>query len=170
MLSIGMSSSGRFLTGADRIAMSWTGYVQGGFAGEICLNSGLFFRQQGEFLLDDKIDSRSDEKTDNGEQGECFRCRFCQAKITTAAQMIEVNGSHRHVFANPLGKVYEIGCFSQAPGCMNHGPPTTECTWFAGCTWRFSLCVSCFSHLGWQYQSHLTGSFFGLILANLLRR
>ncbi|MEW6521328.1 MAG: cereblon family protein [Thermodesulfobacteriota bacterium] len=150
--------------------MSWTGSGQGGFAGEICRNSVLFFRQQDGFLLDDKIDNRSAEEFDDGEQGEYFRCRFCRAKITTAARMIEVNGSHRHVFANPQGKVFEIGCFSQAPGCMNHGQPTAACTWFAGCTWRFSLCVSCFSHLGWQYQSPLTGSFFGLILANLLRR
>lgn len=147
-----------------------TACVQGGFAGEIGRHAALFFRQQGGFLLDDRIDSRSDEKTDNGEQGEFFRCRFCRAKITTAARMIEVNGSHRHVFANPHGKVFEIGCFSRAPGCMNHGQPTAECTWFAGCTWRFSLCASCFSHLGWQYQSPLTGSFFGLILTNLLRR
>jgi len=134
------------------------------------LDSSLFFRQQGQLHLDDKKDIQSDKKTDNGDQGEFFRCRFCRSKITTAAQMIEVNGSHRHVFANPLGKVFEIGCFSHAPGCMNRGSPTTECTWFAGCSWRFSLCLSCFSHLGWQYHSDLTGSFFGLILVNLLRR
>ncbi|MBU0908237.1 MAG: hypothetical protein KKA54_09485 [Proteobacteria bacterium] len=150
--------------------MLWCGFVQGGFAGSCWVNSGLFFRQQGEFLLDGKIDNSSDEKTKNSDQGEFFRCRFCRAKITTAAQMIAVNGSHRHVFTNPHGKVYEIGCFSQAPGCLTHGPPTTECTWFTGCTWRFSLCGSCFSHLGWQYHSYLTGYFFGLVLANLTRR
>ncbi|MEW6520262.1 MAG: cereblon family protein [Thermodesulfobacteriota bacterium] len=138
--------------------------------GEFVPAAGLFFRQQGGLLLDDKIDRGSDARTDSGDQEGVFRCRFCLAKITTAAQMIEVNGSHRHVFTNPVGKVFEIGCFSQAAGCLNHGPATTECTWFTGCTWRFSLCASCFSHLGWQYHADLTGYFFGLILANLLRR
>ena|GEM_PF-270377 len=136
----------------------------------LSLDAGLFFRGSGQFRLDGRIEGKSEEKTAGGGQGEFFRCRFCRAKITTAARMIAVNGSHRHVFTNPLGKVYEIGCFSQAPGCINQGPPTTECTWFTGCTWRFSLCASCFSHLGWQYHSDLTGYFFGLILANLLRR
>ncbi|MBU4262375.1 MAG: hypothetical protein KKC76_10985 [Proteobacteria bacterium] len=150
--------------------MLWCASVQGGFSGDCCVNSGLVFRRQGELLLDGKIDSSSDEQTKNSDQGEVFLCRFCRTKITTAAQMIEVNGSHCHMFTNPLGKVYEIGCFSHAPGCLNQGLPTTECTWFTGCTWRFSLCGSCFSHLGWQYHSDLTGYFFGLILANLLRR
>ena len=67
------------------------------------------------------------------------------------------------------GKVFEIGCFGAAPGCFSYGPATSECTWFAGCSWRFSLCTSCFTHLGWKYKSSLTGSFFGLILANLVK-
>lgn len=113
---------------------------------------------------------------ESGTESECreqevfYRCRFCLTKITSAARMIEVSGSHRHVFANPYGKIFEIGCFAAAPGCISHGTPTTECTWFAGCSWRFSLCGSCFSHLGWKYQSYRAASFFGLILANLLRQ
>jgi hypothetical protein len=83
--------------------------------------------------------------------------------------MIEVNGAHRHTFANPHGKVFEICCFARAPGCINHGEPTTECTWFVGHAWRFAHCGSCFAHLGWQYQSQLAGSFYGLIRADLLR-
>lgn len=106
----------------------------------------------------------------DGEGKPCrfFRCSICRRKITSSENTISVNGNHRHVFANPHGKIYEIGCFACAPGCINHGPPTMECTWFAGCSWRFSLCATCSTHLGWHYQSNLGGSFFGLILANLV--
>ena len=150
--------------------MDWRGTSPGACSDSSAPLPCLFFRQQNELRQGGRTIDRGDEKPERSEAGEAFRCRFCQAKITTAAQMIAVNGSHRHVFTNPLGKVYEIGCFSRAPGCMNQGQPTTECTWFTGCAWRFSLCSSCFSHLGWQYHSDLTGYFFGLILANLLRR
>jgi hypothetical protein len=127
-----------------------------------------YFKVQGEWPVGGSPGCDDAAENERGEQEAFYRCRFCRAKITSAARMIEVNGSHRHVFANPHGKVFEIGCFALAPGCISHGTPTTECTWFAGCSWRFSLCAACFSHLGWKYESNLAASFFGLILANLL--
>jgi len=128
----------------------------------------LLLKRHGELPVMSRPGRESGAASDRGEQEVFYRCRFCLTKITSAARMIEVSGSHRHVFANPYGKIFEIGCFAAAPGCISQGTPTTECTWFAGCSWRFSLCGSCFSHLGWKYQPNRAASFFGLILANLL--
>ncbi|OKY73747.1 MAG: hypothetical protein BM485_16935 [Desulfobulbaceae bacterium DB1] len=129
----------------------------------------LIFREMdGDFRGGGSTRLTSDEEIDTGNGNNWFYCRFCRARITSFSRMIEVNGSHCHVFANPHGKVFEIGCFSAAPGCVHHGTPTRECTWFTGCSWRFSLCAVCSAHLGWHYQSDLAGSFWGLVLANLV--
>ncbi len=125
-------------------------------------------RERGDVFVLDKSVSKSGNKEDVKEKGSPILCGFCRAKITTVGQMIEVNGSYRHTFTNPHGKVFEIGCFSSAPGCISHGPATHDCTWFAGCSWRFSLCANCFAHIGWKYQSSLSGSFYGLVLVHLL--
>ncbi len=91
-----------------------------------------------------------------------IRCAHCGHLVTSKQNRIEVDGSHHHTFFNPAGIVYEIGCFSKAPGCLASGPPSDEFAWFKGFTWRFAICSGCFSHLGWIFQS--TGSgFFGLI-------
>ncbi|MCB2183024.1 MAG: hypothetical protein KQH63_13400 [Desulfobulbaceae bacterium] len=121
-----------------------------------------------DFSPKDTVFSKTDEKTDTGDKGVVYRCRHCRARITTAGQMIEMNGSHRHTFANPYGKVFGIGCFSIAPGCVTYGPPTKDCTWFTGCSWRYSMCATCRVHLGWKYQSDLSGSFYGLIMSELV--
>lgn len=97
-----------------------------------------------------------------------YYCGVCRHLIATAAQMTAVNGQHRHVYANPVGNVFEIGCFNKAPGCISQGIPTTECTWFVGFSWRYSLCGKCHTHLGWKYTSHNHGSFWGLILNMLV--
>jgi hypothetical protein len=90
-------------------------------------------------------------------------CKACQHKITSYENKIEVNGQNQHAFSNPGGFIYEIGCFSQATGCVNQGSPTLEYTWFKGYYWRFALCSNCYIHLGWFYQS-ANDSFYGLIL------
>jgi len=90
-------------------------------------------------------------------------CKFCQHPITSSKKKIEVNGQHQHIFSNPIGITYEIGCFSSANGCINRGTPTLEYTWFTGFAWRFALCSNCYTHLGWFYQSD-NDSFYGLIL------
>ncbi len=80
---------------------------------------------------------------------------------------MEVEGKHMHVFSNPEGIVFQIGCFSSADGCVNRGVPTTEFTWFTGFSWRFSFCSNCYIHLGWFYQSKGVENFYGLILDRL---
>ena len=94
-------------------------------------------------------------------------CKVCRYLITSPDQKIQVNGTHHHIFHNPAGLSFEIGCFSSANGCVNYGTPTLEYTWFNGFTWRYALCSHCYLHLGWFYQSSVSG-FYGLILNNLL--
>ncbi len=127
-----------------------------------------FFCKHNQSTLHAKVDITASSKEDERTPSQFFLCSVCRRKVTSSTDMIVVNGNHRHVFANPHGKVYEIGCFVYAPGCINYGTSTMECTWFAGCSWRFSLCATCSAHLGWHYQSNSGGAFYGLILANLI--
>lgn len=80
-------------------------------------------------------------------------CKICQHGITSQNRKIEVNGRHQHIFSNPLGISYEIGCFSAANRCVNKGTASLEYTWFKGFIWRFALCSNCYAILGWFYQS-----------------
>lgn len=93
-------------------------------------------------------------------------CKICGTLITYRSLAIAMNGGHVHVFSNPAGLTFEIGCFSRAPGCAITGAPTAEHTWFPGYAWSFALCGGCFNHLGWRYAAGSSG-FFGLILAML---
>ncbi len=93
-------------------------------------------------------------------------CRACGRIITGRDQQILINGSHSHTFFNPAGIVYELGCFREACGCMTVGEATAEFTWFSGHAWRFALCLSCDTHLGWFFEMG-EHSFYGLILIAL---
>jgi len=126
------------------------------------------FRKSGEKLFGE-IQKKSElEEDDEKKEEKPILCRNCRKKITTADCRVEINGNHRHIFNNPEGIIFEIGCFSSADGCVNRGIPTSEFTWFAGFSWRFSLCSGCNLHLGWQYQSGKGKIFYGLILNHLI--
>ena len=101
------------------------------------------------------------------ESGSRIVYRFCRNHITGARAKIEMRGRHAHVFANPAGVVFGVGCFSIAPGCRNQGEMTGEFSWFPGYDWRFSLCSQCRTHLGWYFQSGNGNGFYGLILDHL---
>lgn len=107
----------------------------------------------------------ADQPADQTEKA--VRCRACRAVVTSVNREIAIHGNYLHTLFNPAGIVYEIRCFSQAPGCVNHGQPTDEFTWFAGYTWQYSLCAACLDHLGWFYTSS-AGFFFGLIDSRLI--
>jgi len=94
-------------------------------------------------------------------------CRNCGNIVTKAAYRIDKNGKHQHTFTNPGGYLFCIGCFSKAPGSINHGEPTDEFSWFSGFCWRYTLCMKCFNHLGWHFQD-LNEGFYGLILERLV--
>lgn len=106
------------------------------------------------------------DEGDDSEGGRAIVCEACGFAITAENHRIAIDDSHRHTFFNPSGIVYELGCFSRAPGCSITGEATSEFTWFAGYRWRFALCGKCREHLGWRYES-AAGSFFGLILSKL---
>jgi hypothetical protein len=111
-----------------------------------------------------------EEKEDNKPDfRESILCRQCGHHITDRDKACEVNGSHDHTFFNPSGIVFQIGCYTWAPGCSVHGSATKEFSWFAGSSWRLALCSGCTSHLGWFFSS-TDNSFFGLIFSKLDRR
>jgi len=90
------------------------------------------------------------------------RCAACGAAITVAGAAAEVGGQTDHAFFNPAGVLFEIRCYDSAGGCVVHGEPTCEFTWFPGHAWRYAACASCGTHLGWQFLGE-EQSFFGLI-------
>lgn len=94
-------------------------------------------------------------------------CALCMHKITEPESQIVMNGSFRHVFANPHGYVYEIGCFSHANGCRPSSTSSSEFSWFSGFSWRIGVCEQCASHLGWIFSSE-GKAFYGLILDKLI--
>lgn len=110
-----------------------------------------------------------EDRTESAEKDDDLLCRQCRQIIARVADMISVNGTHRHVFANPHGIVYEIGCFCAATGCGYASPASTEFTWFPGYVWRILACTGCLSHLGWAFTGKAGDQFYGLILDRLVR-
>jgi|GEM_PF-4278319 len=108
---------------------------------------------------------QTDDATASGKRW--LRCVHCGCRIVNAADRISVNGRFAHVFNNPSGYVFEIGCFNMAEGCVNEGAFTLEFTWFAGFSWCPAMCGRCRAHLGWFFKSDKGVRFHGLILANL---
>lgn len=94
-------------------------------------------------------------------------CRVCRTVVTRPDLAVKVDGSHRHVFFNPHGLVFDLGCFASARNVLPTGPRTDEFTWFAGYRWQAVVCAGCAGLLGWRYtgQEH---AFFGLILPALI--
>ena len=117
-------------------------------------------------MLESLIEDETEEKTIEDE--EYILCRQCMHVITSPAERVVVEGSHRHTFANPHGIVFEIGCFSAVIGCGYGGSPTDEFTWFKGFSWRVAVCIRCLSHLGWLFTSSGFESFHGLVLDRLI--
>lgn len=97
-------------------------------------------------------------------------CKRCRHFVTEGHRRIEMGGDFEHVFFNPAGVVFRIGCFREAVGCEAVGRPSGEFTWFKGYKWRLALCKGCGEHLGWLYTGGLPfAAFFGLILDKLVR-
>ncbi len=94
-------------------------------------------------------------------------CAACHQSITHHRFQILIHGQWIHVFANPHGIVFEIGCFGKATGVSLVSQPSDEFSWFPGYAWRISGCSNCHVHLGWQFSSR-DHSFYGLILDKLI--
>ena len=108
----------------------------------------------------------ADKQRDETDEENFLICKICSHIITSQSSIISIYGHHTHIFSNPQGIVYEIGCFSFAQGCRNVSTPTLDYTWFPGFSWSIAICANCQTHLGWFYQSQ-DSSFFGLILDSL---
>ncbi|MDQ7032975.1 MAG: cereblon family protein [Desulfonauticus sp.] len=94
-------------------------------------------------------------------------CAVCKNVITSKRFRQEVQGKHCHCFFNPHGLIFEIGCFSQAPGVFCLPEKSAEFSWFPPYAWQISSCSVCKTHLGWKF-SHEQDFFFGLILNRLI--
>lgn len=115
-----------------------------------------------------RLDAGEDEKRADPGGGRKLLCRGCRALIATDALRIPVAGKHEHVFANPVGYVYRVGCFSQAPGCAHEGTPSWEFTWFAGHSWQIAVCRGCNALMGWRFRTPQGQGFHALILDHLV--
>ncbi len=114
----------------------------------------------------DQAQQESPQDTADSHKKEFLRCADCQYPITRKVDRIAVNEKHQHVFANPHGYIFQIGCFAQAPGCVAVGQESSQFSWFPGSTWRIALCGQCLTLLGWAFRSN-ESLFFGLILDKL---
>ncbi len=114
------------------------------------------------------LDSEQDEseKKDPFEEKNIL-CGFCNHAVTSVSEIIDINHSHKHTFANPHGIVFEIGCFRSARGCVQSGPESSDWSWFTDFTWQIAICKKCRTHLGWYFSSTKGKDFFGLILNRL---
>ena len=108
-----------------------------------------------------------DDAESQEEEWKGILCSACNNIVTTPESQISINGSHTHVFANPCGLIFEIGCFQEAVGVICSAESSNEFSWFPDCLWRISVCRLCAGHLGWYFFSQ-HNSFHGLILEKLI--
>jgi len=131
--------------------------------------SGCFPRSAKKSTLEETVvpvDRYESDRSEKEERKKTLICIFCGHVITFPDRAMEVSGGHLHTFSNPGGVVYQIGCFSAAPGCLDVSDPTLEYTWFPGYSWSISVCAGCMAHMGWHYRADGSG-FYGLVLKNL---
>ena len=107
-----------------------------------------------EETLDDPLD-------DTQQPSRSLVCHNCRHMITADNRRIEVAGFHLHTCTNPHGIVYQVECFSAAPGCREIGAAWREYSWFSGYRWQVAICGQCQEHMGWHF--HGERSFYGLI-------
>lgn len=117
-------------------------------------------KEYSDLLTEKKVEAMSKEEG-------IIVCAFCNHHITEPSKQITVNNSFHHVFANPHGLIFEIGCFSDAKGCVASSISSCEFSWFFGFSWKIGDCNECSTHLGWIFSSE-SDRFYGLILEKLI--
>jgi hypothetical protein len=113
-------------------------------------------------------DVHDEDTPDDRDNEKYIFCRQCYQVITSEMERIDVQGCHKHTFANPHGLVFEIGCFRLAPGCIYSGKPVADFTWFSGYKWQLAACGKCLVQMGWRFVSSGSQYFNGLILDRLI--
>ena len=114
----------------------------------------------------DASEASSAKATDHRDR-RVLACARCRRVVTSMAERTEMNGAHEHVFVNPDGEQFRIGCFADASGLVRLGPASLEWTWFAGYTWQSEVCAGCRGFLGWLYRQG-EHRFHGLVLDGLI--
>jgi len=92
-------------------------------------------------------------------------CAVCGHPVTKVLEKIKIRGRHDYGFTN-LGYLIQLGCFSNAPGCIGYGGISHGYSWFRGHSWQIQLCGKCLSQLGWKYMSE-HDSFYALVFKML---
>lgn len=110
----------------------------------------------------------SQQTPDDQDEEAWFVCKNCRQRLSRPSHRAHIQGSHTHTFANPSGIVYEIACFQSARGCGFIGSPSTEFAWFAGYSWRITICADCQIHLGWSFSAANKDGFFGFITDRII--
>jgi len=99
--------------------------------------------------------------------GKVLVCAACGRPVTRPEARTIINGNHVHVFCNPHGVVFEVGCFSLAAGLRPQGGVYEEFSWFPGHAWQIMHCGRCNDHLGWRFTTRSGTGFYGLLPAKL---
>lgn len=123
---------------------------------------GVFAKQhtQKEHIPSDKSELRH-------ERG--VLCASCSVRLTAPSYAYAYAGAHTHIKTNPEGVTFIIHTYSRADNCLIEGTGTLMFTWFEGYYWKYCLCASCGSHLGWYYYHAQQGnSFYGLMKESIL--
>jgi len=92
-------------------------------------------------------------------------CAACGHPVTKVLENIKIRGRHDYGFTN-LGYPVILGCFRNAPGCINYGRISYGYSWFRGYAWQIQLCGNCHTQLGWKYMSE-HDSFYALVFKML---
>ena len=132
-------------------------------------NESFFLLQKGSIKKNAVADisyKKQLKNTEDNNKRNFLVCKSCRYPITRKNDRIEVNEKNEHVFTNPHGYIFHIGCFAKAPGCIIYGEETAHFTWFSGYSWRVALCGHCTTLLGWFFRSK-NAQFFGLILEKI---
>jgi len=98
-------------------------------------------------------------------------CKHCRAFVTKPEFAVHTGQGFAQTFANPAGHVFEIGCFSTAPGCCDGSERSGEFTWYPGYDWCIGICRNCTFQLGWVFlpvRNRPESKFYGLILDHLI--
>jgi hypothetical protein len=96
------------------------------------------------------------------------RCATCDHEVARFDDRFAQDGRAEHVFTNPGGYTFVIGCWRQAAGCVGIGEESTEWSWFPGCAWRVAVCRKCTAQLGWLFRGDDV-TFAGLILNRIVQ-
>lgn len=107
-------------------------------------------------------DHRSDVADDTDDEIYCAACGF---SVTRARWRIARRDAHEHTVFNPVGQLFTILCFKDAPGAGTQGQPSSDFTWFPGYRWSVAACRGCDVHIGWRFDG--ADVFFALIKTRL---